>query len=113
MKKLSIALLAIVLFMSATLPVLAAEEMKTFTVDKLVTAMDKNGNEYCRFIAHEEKMLNGVKYTVGVPVMTFSGTTPQAFDTISKLSNGDSVKAIVQAKEYKGRTSYTVLAIVQ
>lgn len=89
------------------------EIIKEFTVENLVTRVDRNGQDYARFIAQEQRELNGTKYSIGIPVMTFSGSAPEAYQAIAAKNNGDKVTAIVQQRDYRGRPSYTVLAVIQ
>ena len=79
-------------------------QIKTATV-----AIDKNGNEYVRFIIVENKNLNGIAYKADVVVMCFGSIVDQA----KQLSDGDPLKAIASTNEYKGRTNYNILAFVE
>ena len=83
--------------------VLVESEIKSVT-----TQIDKNGNDYVRVIISEERELNGIKYTAGVPMMAFGDTVAQA----QALSAGEQVKAICSAQEYQGRTSYTLVQVI-
>lgn len=83
----------------------AAEKVMDATVDTLTESIDKNGDPYIRIIVQELKEIQGNKYEVGVPVMCFRDTVVKA----RELSPGDSFKAIVQPREYQGRSSYTLL----
>lgn len=79
-------------------------EIQTVTV-----ALDKNGNEYARLIITEPRTLQGVAYTVTVPVMCFGEMVAQAKD----FQSGDQLKAIAQTNEYKGRTNYNIIAFIE
>lgn len=109
----AIALIAIATLCAFIMPAVAEELVKDFKIQSLVTAQDKNGNDYARFIAQEAREKDGVKYTVGVPVMIFSGSSPDLYKAIATKKDGDIVKLVVQTREYQGRTSYTALAMGQ
>jgi len=100
--------LAVIMTMLAfTAPkVMAGEKVLEATISNMVESVDRNGNAYIRFIVEESRMLQGVKYPVGVPVMAF-GTNVEKART---LKIGDTLKAVVQEREYNSRQSYTILA---
>ena len=83
-----------------------AETLYTGKVDSIATTLDSNGVEYVRIISNEERKLQGVTYTIGVPVMAFGEFTNHA----KTLKSGDKFKAIVQKRLYQGRESYTVVS---
>ena len=87
----------------------AGERILIATADSVVTQLDKTGNEYTRIIIQENKILQGVAYTVGIPVMFF-GQTSQAGSAIAK---GDSFKCIVSENIYQGRKNYSVIAVLK
>jgi len=86
----------------------AADKIISTTIDQSVTAIDKNGAEYVRLIINEDRTLQGVKYQMGVPVMAFGSLVEKA----KAFQPGDTLKAIVSSKEYKGNTSYSVIAFL-
>ena len=86
-------------------PALAAEKVLDATVDTLTESIDKNGHPYIRIIIQESRAIQGNDYIVGIPVMCFRDTVVKA----RELSPGDSFKAVVQPREYQGRSSYTLL----
>jgi hypothetical protein len=82
-------------------------------IDKSITAKiefkkDKNGATYARTFIKENKTLNGVEYQADVPVMFFGSSVAAA----KKLIIGSKLKAIVSESDFKGRTSYTVIAVL-
>jgi len=101
--------LALILLTAYAETVLAADEIKEFTVQSAVLKIDKNGNEYVRFIVPEKKSIQGITYEAGVPIMAFGETVAPA----KAFKEGDKVKAVVSKNDYNGRTSYTVVAFVQ
>ena len=70
--------------------------------------IDKNGNEYVRFIIKETKELNGLTYQADTAVMAFQTSVIAA----KKLSEGDTLKAICSKNEYKGRLNYNIIQIL-
>jgi hypothetical protein len=85
----------------------AAEKAITAKADQVTVAKDKNGHEYVRVTITEQRELSGMKYTTGVPVMFFGALVEKA----KTLKAGNSFTAIVQPKDYQGRTSYTGIAL--
>jgi len=88
---------------------IAGDMMLNATVKNAVVGFDKNGDQYVRLIIQEKRTLQGISYEVGVPVMAFRENVEPA----KKLSGGDSIKAIVQAREFQGRKSYTIIKIIE
>jgi len=78
-------------------------------IQDVVTALDKNGNEYVRVIVNEERTLQGISYEVGVPVMAFAPQVEKA----KGLRKGTILKAICDRREAQGKVSYTILKIVK
>ena len=87
----------------------AGDKLINTTIDSVVTKLDKNGNKYTRAIIKEERELSGVKYQVGVAVMAFGTNSGD----LASYKPGDALKAVVAERQYKGRLSYTLRAIVQ
>ena len=86
-----------------------AEDMILKTkITSATESVDKNGNSYMRFIVDEQRTLQGVQYTVGVPVMAFATTYEKAKD----LKAGDTLNAIVKKREWQSRESYTILSFL-
>lgn len=111
MKRIMFALVAICfLFSLAFIPTASAEDkILTAKIDSVVQAKDKNGNPYTRVIVLEKKSLQGVDYESGVPAMAFGSVAPKA----AVLKAGGMLKAVVSEREFNGRTSYTILSILQ
>ena len=85
---------------------LGADSVLRATASDVVVALDKNGNEYVRIIVSETKVLEGITYKTGTPVMAFGALVVEA----KKIKKGQKFTAVVSQREYRGRTSYTVLA---
>jgi hypothetical protein len=83
----------------------AVEKVLETKAESITEAIDKNGNAYIRIIVEENKTLQGNTYSIGIPVMCFRETVDKA----RLLNPGDSFKAIVQPREFQGRSSYTLL----
>lgn len=104
---LSIAMAMVLFILAFAVPqVQAAEQKLEAKITNMVEAVDRNGNAYIRFIVEEQKMLQGVKYTVGIPVMAFGANVEKA----RTLKIGDTINAIVQKRTFNSRDSYTILA---
>jgi hypothetical protein len=106
MKKFLVAL-ALVCFMA--IPAFAVDKVLNTQIDSATIAIDKNGNQYVRLIINEDRKLQGVEYTVGVPVMAFGNLATQA----KALKAGQMLKAVVASREYRGNTSYTIRAFLK
>ena len=78
-------------------------------VQDVAIAMDKNGKQYVRVIVNEQRTLQGISYEVGVPVMAFGIHVEEA----KGLKKGQTLKAICERHEAKGKVSYTILKIVR
>jgi len=102
-----IAMAVLMTMFSFTAPsAFAAEKMIEAKITNMVESVDRNGNAYIRLIVEENRILQGVKYVIGVPVMAF-GTNVEKART---LKIGDTLKALVQEREFNSRQSYTILA---
>ena len=78
-------------------------------VQDVAIALDKNGKQYVRVIVNEQRTLQGISYEVGVPVMAFGSHVKEA----KGLKKGQTLKAICERHEAKGKVSYTILKIVR
>ena len=87
----------------------AAEAVIDAEVNGIVQATDKNGTPYIRIIVMENRRLQGVDYTIGVPVMGFG----EMVGPMSGLKPGDRLKAIVRVNSYMGRDSYNVIKLLE
>jgi hypothetical protein len=76
--------------------------------DSVVNKLDKRGRPYTRIIITEQRQIQGISYNASVPVMFFQELAKPA----AEIEKGQSFRAIVQKREYQGRTSYTALALI-
>ena len=106
LKKIVVALIVSLMF---AVPALASDKVIDGKIQSATISIDKNGAEYVRFIVPETRNIKGVEYEVGVSVMAFGKDVTKA----KTLKNGDTLKAIVSSREYRGRTSYTVIAFTK
>lgn len=107
-KKLTALVITLVLIFSIG-TALATDKAINAKVSDVVEATTKTGNQYIRIIVNETRMLQGVSYEVGVPVMVFPA------DLVEKARSykaGDTLKAIVKERTYQGRESYTLMAFL-
>jgi hypothetical protein len=88
---------------------IASDKILDAKVVSATTSLDKNGSEYVRILISEDRQIQGVKYTQTVAVMAFGNMVKKA----KALKGGDTLKAICSEREYRGRTSYTVLAFTK
>ena len=91
-------------------PALAEDQILTAKVQSIENKLDKNGNQYCRIFIEEQKSISGIEYKTSTAVMGFGASLVEQMKNIKK---GDTIKAVVASNEYKGRTSYNVLALIQ
>lgn len=103
-----ITILSIIAIISLATVAMAADVVINSKVQSTTTELDKNGNEYVRVIINKTYKLQGVEYEKGVAVMAFREHVP----AIKQLKAGDTLKAICSEREYKGRTSYTILKLL-
>ena len=87
----------------------AGERILSAEVTDSVMGVDKNGNAYIRLIFSETHKIGSVSYEVGIPAMCFGGQLNAA----SEIKTGDTIKAVVQDREFEGRSSYTILKILE
>ncbi len=109
MKAMAKIALAILIAIAIATPALAADKLITAKVESVTVAKDKNQQEYVRLRVAAAKELNGIQYTSAVPAMVFGPEVAKA----KTIKSGQTVKMIVQEREYQGRTSYTVLKIAE
>lgn len=95
--------------MSAPAPAFGGEKIIDLPIENKVTAMDRNGNEYTRLIVTASRSLQGVDYTVGVPAMAFGNVN----DSVKDLEIGDNLKAIVSERVFNGRSSMTIIKLLE
>jgi len=111
MRKTSL-IFAIVCFAIAALSIVgvvnAAEKLVTAPVKSVTIANDVNGHEYVRLIVEESRTLNGVSYSVGIPVMGFGDQAA----ALKSMKEGDVFKGICQERSFQGRDSYTLIKTV-
>ena len=87
----------------------AKDIMMTVPVKQVVEKIDKNGAPYKRIVFTQDAELNGVKYQKSAIMMVFA----DQIDMIADLKAGDQLKCIASTSEYKGRTSYTLQAVIE
>jgi len=88
---------------------IAADKILDTTVRDVKQAIDKRGVEYTRMIVTDQRELNGVKYETDCALMAFGDASKEA----KLVKAGSKIKAIVSAKEYQGRTSYTLIKLLK
>lgn len=87
-------------------PALAGNDEVTFTVDQMVVKLDKNGQEYVRFIGSFTLVSeSGVKYPDALPFMAFGALAEPA----KAYKVGDEITVIAKARKFQDRESYTIL----
>ena len=78
-------------------------------IKSVIERTDKNGQTYVRIIISMPAQLNGIKYNRSYPLMAFS----DVMDQIEGIKAGDTIRCIASKNEYKGRISYTLLAVIE
>ena len=110
MKNFKNIVILVVFIMSLTVVVCQAEDVIiSVTPTEIVDAVDKNGSPFKRIVFSEDKVLNGIKYKSSSIVISFKDT----IDEVKKIELGKINKLIVSKSEYKGRDSYTLLAVIK
>jgi hypothetical protein len=102
----AIAILLIVTFVWCATPA-RAEQPLTFKPESVTVLKDKNGNEYVRMLVSEKKTQSGVSYSQSTTINAYRDLVPAA----SKIKPGQEVTAIVEKREYQGRTYFTLLGL--
>lgn len=110
MRKLSLYVIMVMFFITVVSFGLAhsTEVMLNAKIDSATTQLDKNGTEYVRFLVTEKRNMNGVDYSITLPVMAFGENVKAA----KVFKNGDDFKAIAQKRSYQGRDSYTIVQFI-
>ena len=106
----AIALFAILMYGIMAHPAMAEDKILTAKIQQIEQKLDKNGKAYVRVFIEEQKELSGIQYRTSTAVMGFG---QPLVDQMKNLKKGDTIKAVVATNEYKGRTSYNVLALIQ
>lgn len=87
----------------------AAPEIVTGKATSVGTFLDTNGQTYVRIIIQETRSLDGIEYSLEVPAMAFGN----AAEAAKLVKAGDTVKMIASAREFQGRSSYTIHKIIK
>ena len=64
---------------------------------------------YVRIIIQETRSLEGIEYSLEVPAMAFGN----AAEAAKLVKVGETIKMIASAREYQGRSSYTIHKILK
>ena len=110
MKNFNNMIILIIFVLSLTINFCQAEDVIiSVTPTEIVDATDKNGSPFKRIVFSEDKILNGIKYKSSSIIIAFK----DVIDECKKIELGKLNKLIVSKSEYKGRDSYTLLAVVK
>lgn len=102
--------LAIVLALVWTAPAMAKGVEITGVIESVVVKLDKNNNEYVRFIVPVAmKSESGVEYTQSLPFMAFGDQVEQA----KLFKAGDTLNVIASHRTFGSRESYTILKYLE
>jgi hypothetical protein len=109
MRKL-VGIFVVVVFICVTFVTFASAEdtMIEGKIESVLSKTDKNGRPFTIVVVEEQRTLNGISYTAGVPCMAFG----KLHETAQGLKEGDTLKAIASKREYNGDTSYTLRHII-
>ena len=108
MKKL-ISALTITIVIAISSISIAADTLLDVKVKSIIEKVDKNGNPYKRVVFLQEAELNGMKYNKSAIIMVFA----DQLDQVTSLIPGQDLRCIAASSEYKGRTSYTLQAVIE
>jgi hypothetical protein len=75
----------------------------------LADKLDKNGNPFTVIFIQEERTLSGIAYTAETPVFAMG----PAKDEATKVSSGETFKAIVSKRLANGDTTYTLRKVIK
>ena len=109
------AIVAFIIVMGTVAITLGAEQMVCpdceiqGTVSSVATLTTQDGEPFTRVLTSFNREMNGIKYTVILPVMGFGEQAEPA----AKLNQGDPLKAIVQNRIFQGRESYTIIQLIE
>ena len=110
MKKLNNAIILIIFVLAITVNFVHAEDViLSVTPTEIVDSVDKNGSPFKRIVFSEDKVLNGIKYKSSSIIIAFK----DVIDETKKIELNKLNKMIVSKSEYKGRDSYTLLAVIK
>ncbi len=109
MRKLFALSIITMLIFGVTLAAYAQDVKLEVTVTSVTMFTDKNGSPCIRFIVDESRVLKGVSYTTGVPVMAFRNMV----DKVKGIKAGDILNVIASERFFQGRKSYTILALIE
>lgn len=110
MKNFNNMIILIIFVLSLTINFCQAEDVIiSVTPTEIVDATDKNGNSFKRIVFSEDKVLNGIKYKSSSIIIAFR----DVIEETKKIELNKLNKLIVSKSEYKGRDSYTLLAVVK
>jgi len=87
----------------------AAPQIITGKATNVGTFLDTNGQTYVRIIIQETRSLEGIEYSLEVPAMAFGN----AAEAAKLVKVGETIKMIASAREYQGRSSYTIHKILK
>ncbi len=105
-KRTIVSLLAITLFLSwFVIPAIAGGEEVTGTIESMVVTLDKNQQEYVRFIIPmTKKTSSGIEYPDSFAFMAFGKQVEEA----KTYKEGDTISVIATMRLYQGSESYTI-----
>ena len=110
MKKLiTIITLITIAILSTTTLVCAKDSIIELPIKKIITKQDKNGEDFKIIIVKVPKVLNGVKYEGSMTVMAFQDT----IDMTESIEVDQTLKAIVNIREYQGRETATLISVLE
>ena len=101
-----IAVLAIMALVWIATPAVAKPLEIEVTITSVTVALDKNGNQYVRFIAPVTQTTDkGSQVPVELPIMAFGPHVEQA----KTMKAGQQLKVTVLSRYFQGRQSFTIL----
>lgn len=103
MKRFIIALTLVLAFAFAA----QAEQVVTITPDSVTVLKTKAGEDYVRMLVSEKKTANGITFAQSTTYNAYRENVPAA----SKCKPGTPITAVVEKREYQGRSYFTILGI--
>lgn len=86
-----------------------ADKLIVTKVDQVTVKLDKNGNEYTKFLITEDRELDGIKYKATTNIMCFQPLSNE----VKQTKAGSTIRLIVKPQTYQGNQSYTGIALIK
>lgn len=107
MNKLFLIILTTIVALSVFSTASAGERVATILPYDVQMATDKRGNAYTRMTADVTETIQGENFTVTRLLLGFGKVS----DCLAYTEEGMEFKALIQKREYQGRTHYQIISV--